>query len=42
MFATLQRTFGTTYALSAYLAVALLITGIVLLIARERAGESLD
>ena len=42
MFATLQKTFGTTHALSAYLAVALLITGIVLLIARERAGESLD
>jgi uncharacterized membrane protein YeaQ/YmgE (transglycosylase-associated protein family) len=42
MFATLQKSFGTTHALSAYLAVALLITGIVLLIARERAGESLD
>ena len=42
MFATLQKKFGTTHALSAYLAVALLITGIVLIIARERAGESLD
>jgi MFS family permease len=42
MFATLQKSFGTTHALSAYLAVALLITGIVLIIARERAGESLD
>jgi fucose permease len=42
MFATLQKQFGTTHALSAYLAVALLITAIVLIIARERAGESLD
>ena len=42
MFATLQKTFGTTHALSAYLAVALLITGVVLIIARERAGEALD
>jgi MFS family permease len=42
MFATLQKTYGSTHALSAYLAVALLITGIVLLIARERAGATLD
>jgi metabolite-proton symporter len=42
MFATLQKAYGTTYALSAYLAVALLITGIVLMIARERAGDALD
>jgi hypothetical protein len=38
----LQKTFGTTHALSAYLAVALLITGVVLMVARERAGEVLD
>jgi len=42
MFATLQKTYGSTHALSAYLAVALLITGVVLLIARERAGATLD
>jgi MFS family permease len=42
MFATLQKTFDTTQALSAYLAVALLITGVVLIVARERAGEPLD
>ena len=42
VFATLQKTYGSTYALSAYLAVALLITGIVLIIARERAGDALD
>ena len=42
MFATLQKVYGTTLALSAYLAVALLITGIVLLIARERAGVELE
>ena len=42
MFATLQKAYGTTHALSAYLAVALLITGIVLMIARERAGAALE
>jgi MFS family permease len=42
MFATLQKVYGTTFALSAYLAVALLITGVVLLIARERAGVELE
>ena len=42
MFATLQKVYGTTLALSAYLAVALLITGVVLLIARERAGVELE
>jgi metabolite-proton symporter len=42
MFATLQKTYGTTHALSAYLAIALLVTGIVLMIARERAGAALD
>ncbi len=42
VFATLQKTYGTTYALSSYLAVALLVTGIVLMIARERAGDALD
>jgi uncharacterized membrane protein YeaQ/YmgE (transglycosylase-associated protein family) len=42
MFATLQKTYGTTHALSAYLASALLVTGIVLMIARERAGAALD
>jgi MFS family permease len=42
VFATLQKAYGSTYALSAYLMVALLVTGIVLIIARERAGEALD
>jgi MFS family permease len=42
MFATLQKVYGTTLALSAYLAVALLVTGVVLLIARERAGVELE
>jgi MFS family permease len=42
MFATLQKVYGTTLALSTYLAVALLITGGVLLIARERAGVELE
>jgi MFS family permease len=42
MFATLQKVYGTTFVLSAYLAVALLITGVVLLIARERAGVELE
>jgi MFS family permease len=42
MFATLQKVYGTTLALSTYLAVALLITGVVLLIARERAGAALE
>jgi hypothetical protein len=42
MFATLQKVYGTTLALSAYLVVALLITGVVLLIARERAGVELE
>jgi len=42
MFGTLQKVYGTTLALSTYLAVALLITGVVLLIARERAGVELE
>lgn len=42
MFATLQKVYGTTLALSTYLAVALLVTGVVLLIARERAGVELE
>jgi MFS family permease len=42
MFATLQKVYGTTLALSAYLAIALLVTGVVLLIARERAGAALE
>jgi metabolite-proton symporter len=42
MFATLQRAYGTTHALSVYLAIALLVTGVVLLIARERAGAALE
>jgi MFS family permease len=42
MFATLQKTYGSTHVLSAYLAAALLVTGIVLMIARERAGAALD
>jgi MFS family permease len=42
MFAMLQKVYGTTLALTAYLAVALLITGVVLLIARERAGAELE
>jgi MFS family permease len=42
MFAALQKVYGTTFALSAYLAVALLVTGLVLLIARERAGVELE
>jgi MFS family permease len=42
VFASLQKAFGTTLALSTYLAVALLITGVVLLITRERAGAALD
>lgn len=42
VFATLQKTFGNTHALSAYLAAALLVTGIVLIVARERAGTALD
>ena len=42
MFAMLQKVYGTTLALSAYLAVALLITGVVLLVARERAREALE
>lgn len=42
MFAMLQKVYGTTLALSTYLAVALLITGVVLLIARERAGVELE
>jgi MFS family permease len=42
MFAALQKTYGTTHALSTYLAIALLVTGIVLLIARERAGAALE
>jgi hypothetical protein len=40
--ATLQKTYGGTLALSAYLVAALLVTGIVLIIARERAGAALD
>jgi MFS family permease len=42
VFATLQSAFATTHALSAYLAAALLVTGIVLMIARERAGAALE
>jgi MFS family permease len=42
MFATLQRAYGSTHVLSAYLAVALLVTGIGLMIARERAGATLE
>jgi MFS family permease len=42
MFATLQKVYGTTLALSTYLAIALLITGAVLLVARERAGAELE
>lgn len=42
MFAMLQKVYGTTLALSTYLAVALLITGVVLLVARERAREALE
>jgi MFS family permease len=42
MFATLQKVYGTTLALSTYLAIALLITGAVLLVARERAGAKLE
>lgn len=42
MFATLQKMYGTTLALSTYLAIALLITGVVLLVARERAGDALE
>jgi hypothetical protein len=42
MFDTLQKVYGTTLALSTYLAVALLLTGGVLLIARERAGVELE
>lgn len=42
MFATLQKVYGTTLALSTYLAIALLVTGVVLLVARERAGAALE
>jgi MFS family permease len=42
MFAMLQKVYGTTLALSTYLAIALLITGVVLLVARERAREALE
>ena len=42
VFATLQMAYGSTHALSTYLAIALLVTGVVLLIARERAGADLD
>jgi MFS family permease len=42
MFAMLQKVYGTTLMLAAYLAVALLVTGVVLLIARERAGVELE
>ncbi|HKU17075.1 MAG TPA: MFS transporter [Steroidobacteraceae bacterium] len=42
MFAALLKTYGSTQALALYLAVALLITGGVLLAARERAGDTLD
>jgi MFS family permease len=42
MFATLQKVYGTTLALSTYLAIALLVTGVVLLVARERAGVELE
>lgn len=42
MFATLLKTYGTTRAVTAYLVIALLITGAVLWIARERAGDTLE
>ncbi len=42
VFATLQKSYGGTHALSVYLAAALLVTGAVLIIARERAGAALD
>jgi MFS family permease len=42
MFTTLYRAFGTPLVVALYTAAALLITGIVLLIARERAGTALD
>lgn len=42
MFATLQKAYGSMHVLSAYLAVALLITGVALIIARERAGAPLE
>jgi MFS family permease len=42
MFATLQKVYGTTLALSTYLAIASLISGVVLLVARERAGVELE
>jgi MFS family permease len=40
--ATLHKAYGGTHALSVYLAAALLVTGIVLMIARERAGAALE
>ena len=42
MFATLQKAYGSTHVLSVYLAVALLITAVALMIARERAGAALE
>ena len=40
--ATLQKTSGGTHALSVYLAAALLVTGVVLIIAPERAGADIE
>jgi MFS family permease len=41
-FAALFKAYGTTLAIGAYTAGALLITGLVLAVARERAGQTLD
>lgn len=42
MFAALLKAYGSTRALAVYLVIALLVTGGVLLVARERAGDALD
>jgi hypothetical protein len=42
MFATLLKRFGSSFALSVYLAAALCVTGVVLLLARETAHEPLE
>ncbi len=42
VFATLQKAYGNTHVLSVYLTAAVLVTAIVLVIARERAGAALD
>jgi MFS family permease len=42
VFATLQKAYGDTFVLSVYLTAALLVTAVVLVIARERAGAALD